>query len=222
MTHNSYNFKSLTQNNLGHSLKKRTNLRHPCGLFRYLPPTALSLLIIVLLFCAGFVIFSEKTERLQPPNPLPKADAIIVFTGGENRIETGLDLLRQGFGSQLLISGVHTTTNLQRLKHSKHITPQLFTCCVDIGHEAINTKGNAEESAAWIKKHHYQTVYIVTHDYHIWRSLREITYLMPEINFIAYPVKKNDLESIIQQINQIRILVFEYIKTIEAYIRTVF
>ncbi|WP_317993931.1 YdcF family protein [Bartonella gliris] len=222
MTHNSYNFKSLTQNDLEHSSKKHSSLWHPFFLFRYLPPTALSLLIIVLFFCAGFVIFSEKTEQLQPPNPLPKADAIIVLTGGENRIETGLDLLQQRLGSRLLISGVNTTTNLKKLKHSTHITPQLFTCCVDIGHKAINTKGNAEESAAWIKKHRYQTVYIVTHDYHMWRSLREIKYLMPEVNFIAYPVKKNDLESTIQEINQIRLLVLEYIKTIEVYIRTTF
>ncbi|WP_345115711.1 YdcF family protein [Bartonella jaculi] len=222
MTHNSYNFRSLTQDNLEHSRSKRTSLWHPCCWFRYFPPTALSLLIIVLFFCAGFVIFSERTERLQPPSPLPKADAIIVFTGGENRIETGLDLLQKRLGSRLLISGVNTTTNLQRLKYSTHITPQLFTCCVDIGHEATNTKGNAEESAAWIKKHHYHTVYIVTHDYHMWRSLRELKYLMPEINFIAYPVKKNDTESTIQQINQIRILVFEYIKMIGVYIRTTF
>ncbi|EJF79795.1 DUF218 domain [Candidatus Bartonella washoeensis] len=222
MTKNSYNFKSLTQNNLECALAKPTNLWHPRCLLRYLPPTALSLLMIVLFFWAGFVIFSEKTEQLQPPNLLSKADAIIVLTGGENRIETGLDLLQQGLGSRLLISGVNTTTNLKRLRHSTHITPQLFTCCVDIDHKATNTKGNAEESAAWIKKHHYQTVYIVTHDYHMWRSLREIKYLMPKVNFIAYPVKKNDIENTIQQINQIRILVFEYIKMIGAYIRTLF
>ncbi|GAB5038590.1 hypothetical protein BHOIPH791_06520 [Bartonella henselae] len=106
--------------------------------------------------------------------------------------------------------------------HSTHITPQLFACCVDIGHKAINTKGNAEESAVWIKKHHYKTVYIVTHDYHMWRSMRELKYLMPDINFIAYPVKKSGDESIVQQLNQIRILAFQYIKTIDVYIRTAF
>ncbi|WP_455465964.1 YdcF family protein [Bartonella sp. B39] len=222
MTHNSYNSQSLMQDNQEHSLPRRTNLWHLHCLFRYLPPIAFTLLMIVLFFCVSFIVFSEKTERLQPPNPLPKADAIIVFTGGENRIETGLNLLQKRVGSRLLISGVNTTTNLQKLQHSTHITPQLFACCVDIGHKATNTKGNAEESAAWIKKHHYQTVYIVTHDYHMWRSLRELKYLMPEVNFIAYPVKRSGDESTIQQINQIRILIFQYIKTIQVYIRTVF
>ncbi|WP_455479307.1 YdcF family protein [Bartonella sp. B23] len=222
MTHNSYNSQSLIQYNQEQPLYGRTNLRHPGHLFRYLPPTAFSLLIITLFFYIDFVIFSEKTEQLQPPNPLPKADAIIVFTGGENRIETGLNLLQKRLGSRLLISGVNTTINLQNLQHSRHITPKLFTCCVDIGHKATNTKENAEESAAWIKKYHYKTAYIITHDYHMWRSLRELKYLMPEVNFIAYPVKKSGDESVIQQINQIRILIFQYIKTIQVYIRTVF
>ncbi|WP_455480624.1 YdcF family protein [Bartonella sp. B12(2025)] len=223
MTHDSYSPKSLTHDNLEHPLKKYTvyNPWYSRCLFSYFPPTTLALLIIILIFCASFVVFSEKTEQLQPPNPLPKADAIIVLTGGENRIETGLNLLQQGLGLRLLISGVNTTTNLKSFMHSMHISPQLFACCVDIG-KAINTKGNAKESAAWIKKHHYQTVYIVTHDYHIWRSLRELKYLRPDINFIAYPVKKSKIKSTIQQINQIRILIFQYVKTIEVYIRTAF
>ncbi|WP_019221091.1 YdcF family protein [Bartonella senegalensis] len=224
MTHNSYNSQPLPQDNLEPSFPKRTpcNLWRLCCLFRYLPPTTFFLLMIILFFCGGFVVFSEKTERLQPPNPLVKADAIIVLTGGENRIETGLHLLQQGLGSRLLISGVNTTTTLKSFMHSTHITPQLFTCCIDIGHKATNTKGNAEESAVWIKKHHYKTVYIVTHDYHMWRSMRELKYLMPNINFIAYPVKKSSDESMIQQLNQIRILAFQYIKTLQVYIKTAF
>ncbi|WP_455481872.1 YdcF family protein [Bartonella sp. B35(2025)] len=221
MTHNSYDLKSSIHNSLEHSLPQHTRWYPQC-LFRYLPPTALFLLIIILFFCVSFIIFSEKTEQLKPPHPLLKADAIIVLTGGENRVETGLNLLQQKLGSRLLISGVNTTTNISRFTHITHINPQLFTCCVDIGHKAINTKGNAEESAAWIKKHHYKTIYIVTHDYHMWRSLRELKYLMPDINFIAYPIKKSGNESTIQQINQIRILAFEYIKTIKVHIRTIF
>ncbi|OPB35217.1 YdcF family protein [Bartonella taylorii] len=212
----------MTQSNLEHPQQKHSNLWHLCYLLRYFPPTALALLMVILLFCVGFVVFSEKTERLQPPNPLPKADAIIVLTGGEKRIEAGLKLLQKGLGSRLLISGVNITTNLKNFMYSAHITSQLFTCCVDIGYKAINTKGNAKESADWIKKNRYQKVYIVTHDYHMWRSLRELKYLIPDVDFIAYPVKKSGNESTIQQINQIRILLFQYIKTIDVYIRTLF
>ncbi|WP_332065799.1 YdcF family protein [Bartonella sp. CB189] len=228
MTHNSYNLKKSKESNLERSFQKRSifNIWHPRCLFCYFPPIAIFLLSITFLFCVGFIVFSEKTGQLKPPpNPLPKADAIIVLTGGENRIKTGLTLLQQGLGSRLLISGVNTTTslsNLIRINQTHQLNPQFFTCCIDIGHKATNTKGNAAESTDWIKKNHYKTIYIVTHDYHMWRSLRELKYLMPHINFIAYPVKNNNAKSSIQQINQIRILAFEYIKTIGVYIRTTF
>ncbi|WP_273789293.1 YdcF family protein [Bartonella sp. ML70XJBT] len=220
MTHNSSN--SLMQHDLERPISKQLHSWSPRCLFRYFPPTTLTLAVIVFIFWGGFIIFSEKTERLFPPTPLPKADAIIVLTGGEHRIETGLHLLQKGLGSRLLISGVNTSTNLRGFMHNMHISPQLISCCIDIGHQAVNTRGNAEESAAWIKKHHYKTLYIVTHDYHIWRSMRELKYLMPDIHFIAYPVKKSDADSTIQQIKQARILIIQYIKTLQVYIRTAF
>ncbi|WP_455477919.1 YdcF family protein [Bartonella sp. B10] len=224
MINNSRNSKSSIHDNLKRSVPKSTtcNIQYFQYLFRYLPPTVLSLLMIAIFFCISFIIFSEKTEQLKPPNPLQKADAIIVLTGGENRVETGLKLLQQKLGSRLLISGVNTTTNIDRFTRITYINPNLFACCVDIGHKATNTKGNAEESAAWIKKHNYQNIYVVTHDYHMWRSLRELKHLMPDVNFIAYPVKKTGKESTIQQMNQIRILALEYIKTIGVHVRTAF
>ncbi|ENN90682.1 YdcF family protein [Bartonella schoenbuchensis] len=189
---------------------------------RYVPLTVLVLFITILLIGATFVTFSEKIEHLTPPNPLPQADAIIVLTGGENRIKTGFDLLQKGLGSRLLISGVNSTIDLNKLIDATYINPHLLVSRVDFGYEATNTKGNAEESAAWIKQHNYKTVYIVTHDYHMVRSLLELKYLMPHIDFIAYPIKENTTGSWIKQINQMRILVSEYIKNIGVYIRTAF
>ncbi|WP_336276670.1 YdcF family protein [Bartonella sp. CB178] len=223
MTDNSHDFEPTARDDLACQNFSVRSIWHHRYLFRYFPPTTLSLLMITLFFCIGFIVFSEKTDRLKPQNPLPKADAIVVLTGGENRIKTGLYLLEQGLGSRLLISGVNTITSPDSFMHINHIDPQLFACCVDIGHKATNTRGNAKESTAWIRKHKYKTLYIVTHDYHMWRSLREFKYLMPDTNFIAYPVKKdNNAESMVQQINQIRILASEYIKIIGVYIRTAF
>ncbi|CBI76960.1 conserved protein of unknown function [Bartonella clarridgeiae 73] len=187
--------------------------------FYYLPPTALFILIIILIFCVIFFAFTEKVGRFTPPHPLQKVDAIIVLTGGKNRIETGLKLLEKGFGSRLLISGVSTTTHPNKLIRMMNINPQLFSCCIDIGYQAINTQGNAKESADWIKKHRYKTLYIVTHDYHMMRSLLEFQYLMPNINFIAYPIKQDVADSWIKEANQIRLLVLEYIKNICVKIR---
>ncbi|EJF92072.1 YdcF family protein [Bartonella melophagi] len=189
---------------------------------RYVPLTVVALFIIILFIGATFVTFSEKIEHLTPPIPLPQADAIVVLTGGENRIKTGFDLLQKGLGSRLLISGVNTTIDLNKLIDTAHINPHLLASRVDFGYEATNTKGNAQESAAWIKQHNYKTVYIVTHDYHMVRSLLELKHLMPHIHFIAYPIKENASGSWIKQVNQMRILASEYIKSIGVYIRTAF
>lgn len=188
--------------------------------FKHLPPVSLLIIFIIVAFGAGFFYFSEKISRLAPPDPLPVADAIIVLTGGEKRMESGLDLLSKGRGTRLLISGVNPATNTQALIRVTHADPLLFDCCVDLGHDAINTIGNAEESTAWIRRNHYRSVYIVTNDYHMPRSLRELERLMPDIQFIAYPISdENEDDSWIRQFNQLRILASEYVKFIGAEIR---
>lgn len=198
-------------------------LRWKRRFFKHLPPVSIFILVCIILFGSGFFYFSEKISRLAPPDPLPVADAIIVLTGGESRMEAGLDLLGKGLGKRLLISGVNPSTNSQALIRVTHSDPQLFECCVDLGHEAVNTIGNAEEATDWIRKKHYQKVYIVTNDYHMPRSLRELNRLMPEIDFIAYPISDGTGEqSLLRQLGELRLLASEYIKFIGAELRAYF
>ncbi|ALE03172.1 YdcF family protein [Bartonella ancashensis] len=188
--------------------------------FRYCSPTILIFSIVLLFICVDFIIFSEKVRYLEPQSPLPEADAIIVLTGGHNRITTGLHLLQKGLGSRLLISGVNTKIDPKRLIDTALIDPLLLACCVDFGHQATNTRGNAEESASWIKQYNYKTVYIVTHDYHMARSLLEFKQLIPQVSFIPYPIKDRETVDFIKQMNQIRIITSEYLKNIYVRIRT--
>jgi hypothetical protein len=50
----------------------------------------------------------------RPSNDRTEADAIVVLTGGSDRLKEGLLLLAQG-GKQLLISGVHANTDIPAL-----------------------------------------------------------------------------------------------------------
>ena len=181
-------------------------LRWKRRFFKHLPPVSIFILVCII--------------RLVPPDPLVEADGIIVLTGGERRVEAGVGLLAKGLGKRLLISGVNPSTNKQALIRVTHSDPQLFECCVDLGREAINTIGNAEEATDWIKKNHYQKVYVVTNDYHMPRSLRELNRLMPDINFIAYPISEGAGEqSLLRQLGELRLLASEYIKFIGAELR---
>ncbi len=85
---------------------------------------------------------------LTPPEK-PKADAVVVLTGGTQRIDQAVNLLETGTGQRLLISGVHPDTSAARIREMTRAPQSLFVCCVDLGYDAIDTVGNALETAKW-------------------------------------------------------------------------
>lgn len=139
----------------------------------------------------GFPVFVWSLSR-SSAEPEP-ADAIIALTGGEGRLQAAIQLLDQGKGSRLLISGVHTDTTREELFEAAGGMPKRGVCCVDLGRSAENTIGNAGEAAAWIGEHKYRRVIIVTASYHMPRSLLELHAVNPDIEFIAYPVFPDDI-----------------------------
>src|SRR5690606_24013369 len=117
-----------------------------------------------LAFLGGFAAFASHVARLTTPAEQPDADAIIVLTGGEKRLDAAVDLLNSGKGRRLLISGVHPAAGLSDLQRATGGDARLFRCCVDIDHAALDTIGNAEESAKWVTSHAYDSVIIVTNN----------------------------------------------------------
>ena len=111
-----------------------------------------------------------------------RGDAVLLATGGPERISTGLELLSERRGRRLLISGVHSETSREDLREL--IEPNLveiFDCCVDLGRAAKNTIGNADETARWIEDNEFKTIIVVTAFYHMPRSLAEMSHANPNI-----------------------------------------
>lgn len=178
-------------------------------------------LAIALLF-GGFLRFADSVTTLKPPAE-PKADAIVVLTGGYQRIDQAVELLQKGAGKRLLISGVHPTTTPTQIRKMTQGSADLFSCCVDIGHDAIDTIGNAEEASNWIHANGYRSVIVVTNNYHMPRSLAELSYVDPDIEFIAYPVVNSDLKTRnwFTDPNAMRVMLAEYVKVLLAGARNV-
>ncbi|PDT80326.1 YdcF family protein [Sinorhizobium sp. BJ1] len=153
-----------------------------------------ALLALLAVFVAGFLQFADTVASMQPP-PAPRADGIVVLTGGFQRIEQAVELLKSGAGRRLLISGVHPTTTGSQIRRNTQSSADLFRCCVDIGHEAIDTIGNATEAAQWIHDRGYRSILVVTNNYHMPRSLLELRRVRPDTEFIAYPVVNSDLKT---------------------------
>ncbi|WP_176082673.1 YdcF family protein [Martelella sp. HB161492] len=176
-------------------------------------------IVVLILVAAGFVWFSANVLSARKPD-LANIDAIIVLTGGSHRIEAGLELLDKGVGDRLLISGVNPSTSRESIRRVTGSDGSLFDCCVDVGYEALNTRGNASEAARWIRAHDYRRILIVTSSYHLPRSLFEMRTLDPETVYVGYPVDL-DLEGSAWYANPrlLRLLATEYLKYIGAHIR---
>ena len=174
-------------------------------------------------FVGGFAAFATHVARLSTPVELADADAIIVLTGGEKRLDAAVDLLRSGKGQRLLISGVHPSARLVDLQRATGGDANLFSCCVDIDRAALDTIGNAEESAKWVNSHDWSSVIVVTNNYHMPRSLLELRRMVGDTNLLPYPVVNTRLDGGEWITNRaaLRVLFKEYAKYLAAMARGV-
>lgn len=179
-------------------------------------------LLVAAIFFGGFLHFVDMVTTLTPPST-PKADAIVVLTGGYQRIDQAVELLQRGSGRRLLISGVHPATTSAQIRKVTQGSEGLFDCCVDIGYDALDTIGNASETSRWIHDRGYRTVLVVTSNYHMPRSLLELRRVDDKTEFIAYPVINSDLKTTAWYADPdaLRTLLSEYGKVVVAYVRNI-
>jgi uncharacterized SAM-binding protein YcdF (DUF218 family) len=121
-------------------------------------------------------------------DPAVSADAIVVLTGGRQRLETGLALLATGTAKKLFISGVNPQVDRGALLRALGPAAGREACCIVLGRQAENTRGNALETAGWMEAEGYRSLRLVTSWYHMPRSLLEFRRAMPFLTILAHPV----------------------------------
>lgn len=131
--------------------------------------------LVALAWCLGFAAF-----MLLLPKPLEgnTTDAIVVPTGGAGRIDRGIALLRAGQARRMLVTGVAPGVRAIDLAREYRTAPALFACCIDLGADAVDTRSNAAETAAWVRTHGYRTIRLVTSDWHVPRARMELSAAM--------------------------------------------
>jgi uncharacterized SAM-binding protein YcdF (DUF218 family) len=153
---------------------------------------AAAIAVLTALFVAfgvGFVQFADGVQRAAAPSPLPEADAIVALTGGDSgRLTTAMRLLQEGRGRRLLVSGVSSKVDDADVYDVLGGPAELVACCVDLGRQARDTLGNASETAAWAERNGFSRLIVVTDDFHMPRSLAELTTALPDARLIPYPV----------------------------------
>jgi uncharacterized SAM-binding protein YcdF (DUF218 family) len=144
-------------------------------------------------WAAGFLYYLNHVNAYTSA-PDDTAEAIVVLTGGPQRVNTGFNLLAEHHSEKLLISGVNkkvsaeTLLSLWKEGRADRIEP---ACCITIGHEARNTRENAREAAAWIRNNNITSISLVTADYHLPRAELEFRSILPHVRITPYAVKSS-------------------------------
>ncbi|HRI76095.1 MAG TPA: YdcF family protein [Alphaproteobacteria bacterium] len=170
---------------------------------------ALAAVLLAGLWLAGLYGFTRSifndAQAAQHANlrtgagPLPAKDmldAIVVLTGGSNRLQVGFDLLAQSRGKKLFISGVYQGVEVRELlsQWKSERNKSDLDCCVALGFEADDTAGNADETAAWMTAEEYKSFYLVTAHYHMKRALLEMQRAAPHLKIRPWPVVPEGLD----------------------------
>ncbi|MBA5778593.1 YdcF family protein [Stappia sp. F7233] len=187
---------------------------------RVILPVLASTLAAFLLI-ANFLHFANSVVGARLPDSV-FSDAIVVLTGGSDRISQALGLLKEGQARRLLISGVHPATTPEQIVRSTAADPDLFACCVDLDRKALNTTENAAETAKWAQEKGFSSLLVVTSAYHMPRSLLELQTAMPSAKLIPYPVVRENLDMGHWYLDPAttQLLLREYVKYTVAWLRT--
>jgi uncharacterized SAM-binding protein YcdF (DUF218 family) len=179
-----------------------------------------AVLVLAAVWVGGLFAFVRDTEAMTPPAILKQADAVVVLTGGSNRIEAGFRLLNGGKGGKLFISGVQRGVEVGALlRLARQESGRKVDCCVVLG-GAENTIENARETAEWLEKEKFKSFYLVTANYHMKRALIEFKNAVPGLEIIPYPVQPDKLDMKVWWRDEARVLIVkEYSKYILERIR---
>ncbi|MCK0206514.1 YdcF family protein [Starkeya koreensis] len=167
---------------------------------------------------AGFAAFVAGIDGREAQTPR-RADGIVVLTGTPDRIVEATNLLIEGRGKRLLITGVHPDTTLAGISRTVPATQEALACCVELGRSALNTRGNALEAADWARANHFRSLLVVTSAWHMPRALVELNRTLPDVELVPYPVVPNRPAeaSWTDEFAKARLLAVEYVKFLAAY-----
>jgi uncharacterized SAM-binding protein YcdF (DUF218 family) len=174
-----------------------------------------------LLLAGGFIWFAMQipTEEAALDR---KADGIVVLTGAPSRIPDAIELLAtEPPGTRLLITGVHRDTRAREIARLTPLYSKYFSCCIDLDRSALNTFGNAIEARRWAREHNFNSLIVVTSNWHMPRAMAELTHQLPDVQLITYPVisEKLKAEPWWQNLDTVRLLASEYLKYLFAQVR---
>lgn len=165
-----------------------------------------SFAVLAIVWFAGFLWF---TLTLPGPAGIDPAQdegtrVVIVPTGAAGRIERGLEILAADDAYVMLVTGVDPEVKPGEFAAQFNVPMDVMKCCVELGFDAVDTRGNAAETAAWLKAKNITSIRLVTTDWHMRRAANELRLTLPRTITIV--------EDAVPSEPSLRILFLEYHK----------
>ncbi|CAO5677471.1 MAG: hypothetical protein HEEMFOPI_01123 [Holosporales bacterium] len=168
-------------------------------------PLYVLLCIEIVCACYFFLFDARQSDH--------KTDAIVVFTGGQNRVATGIDLFEKKMGTFLYISGLNPETTLNSIfKKLGKLDLNTENIYYDF---AKNTEENAKQTANWIRLKGVHSIRLVTERLHMKRALFLLSKEIPDLSITPHPialpsnVNKNTIDAVIFSLQEFLKFQFE-------------
>lgn len=147
-------------------------------------------IFLAAIWLGGLYIFHKKANDIIARD-ITDVDGIVVLTGANFRIKTGINLLSTTNAKRLLISGIDQAVTLKQIKlhYFKNIEHLIYM--VDFGYGAFSTVSNALETALWVQKYNFRKIALVTSKLHLPRSLLIFKKILPNTNVLPVAVENN-------------------------------
>lgn len=127
-----------------------------------------------------FIGFAWFTIALPGPYHGGTSQAVIVPTGAAGRIEHVLEVLANGEAREMLVTGVDREVKPAEFAAQFDVSMEVMDCCVTLGFKAVDTRGNAAETAEWIEERGITGLRLVTTDWHMRRARNELEHSIPD------------------------------------------
>jgi uncharacterized SAM-binding protein YcdF (DUF218 family) len=118
----------------------------------------------VAVYVAGALLFLSRAD-----DPARRADAIVVLSGGEERLAVGLALFRKNVAPVLVVSNDPSGRDPRRAALCRHHGAFPILCPQA---EPFSTRGEARLIARLARERHWNRVVVVTSRYHLFRAER--------------------------------------------------
>jgi uncharacterized SAM-binding protein YcdF (DUF218 family) len=144
--------------------------------------------LLLPLFWGGGLLWFGFSMPARVTDTTTRTDAIVVLTGGTGRLETGAELLRRDMAPVLFLSGVNRKVEKREILRLLDDPPPRLARRIVLGYRAEHTRGNADETVLWVNSQNLRSIRLVTANYHMRRSLLELSRKLGTTEIVPNPV----------------------------------